>query len=63
VFQYDGERAHWVAWHGLDERSVELMHTAYPSPPRRTSAAGRPILDRTVVAVPDVSHVFRPALR
>jgi PAS domain S-box-containing protein len=56
VFRLDGEKLHFVAHHGLLPEAVEAAHRAWPLPPTRGSAAGRAVLDRSTVHIPDVSQ-------
>ncbi|HJQ59227.1 MAG TPA: GAF domain-containing protein, partial [Vineibacter sp.] len=53
VFQFDGELLHLVASHGLSVEAIELARRHYPSPPGRSSAAARCILNGGVAEVPD----------
>ncbi len=54
VLRFDGELLHLVAHHGLSGAGIEAYRQVYPMPLRRDSAAGRALLDRTVIEIPDV---------
>ena len=54
VYRFDGELLHFVAHYGLTPDVLEMNQKAYPSPPGRTSAAARAVLERAVVQIPDV---------
>jgi PAS domain S-box-containing protein len=54
VFQYDGERIHFAAHDGLAPAGVDVMKTVWPNAPNRGSGAGRSILERRLVHIPDV---------
>jgi signal transduction histidine kinase len=56
VFRFDGELLHFVAYHGLDSATAEVVRGPWPMAPDRGSAAGRSVLSGTVVHIPDV-HV------
>jgi PAS domain S-box-containing protein len=55
VFQFDGERLHFVAHHGLGPEGVESIRRLYPMLPGRGSAASRSILNRAIEHIPDVN--------
>ncbi|HKZ05385.1 MAG TPA: GAF domain-containing protein, partial [Methylomirabilota bacterium] len=54
VFRLDGQVLHFAAQHGLSPEGNAAMHTIWPAEIGRGSAAGRSILDRAVVHIPDV---------
>ena len=51
---FDGELLHLVATHNWPPEAVELGRTLYPMRPNRSQAAGRAVLTRAVVEIPDV---------
>ena len=54
VFRFDGQLIHLVAHVGSTGKSYEAMRRAWPREPNLGTAAGRAILNRRVVHVPDV---------
>jgi GAF domain-containing protein len=54
VYRFDGEQVHFVAHRSVTPEMIELNRRAYPSPPTRKSVAGRALLERKVVQIPDV---------
>src|SRR5262245_4528172 len=54
VFRFDGRVVHFAAQHGLSPDGVDAMRLVWPASPDRGSAAGRSILDRALVQIPDV---------
>ena len=54
VFRLDGTVLHFAAQHGLSAEGNAAMHTVWPAEIDRGSAAGRSILDRAIVHIPDV---------
>ncbi len=54
VFRLDGKVLHFAAQHGLSPEGDAAMHTIWPAEVGRGSAAGRSILDRAIVHIPDV---------
>ena len=54
VFRLDGQVLHFAAQHGLSPEGNAAMHTIWPAEVSRGSAAGRSILDRAIVHIPDV---------
>jgi GAF domain-containing protein len=54
VYRFDGEHVHFVAHRSVTPEMIELNRRAYPSPPTRKSVAGRALLERKVVQIPDV---------
>src|SRR4029453_12537523 len=54
LISFDGELMHLEAAHNWATEATDVARRALPAPPRRTVPAGRAILDRTVVHVPDI---------
>ena len=54
VFQFDGQRVHLLAQHGLGAEGIQVYAHAFPRPAGRDSAIGRAILDRAIVHISDV---------
>jgi len=54
VYQFDGERVHFVAHYNYPSEGVEAVRQLYPMPPDASGVTGRAILHRTVVEIPDV---------
>ncbi len=54
LFQFDGELIHQVAQHNFTPEALEEVHRVFPLRPTRSLGAGRAILDRAVVHMPDV---------
>jgi two-component system, NtrC family, sensor kinase len=54
LFQFDGELLHILAVHNTTPEALEVLHSAYPARPTRALVAGRAILDRAVVHIPDI---------
>src|SRR5262245_30410871 len=54
LFSFDGELMHLEAGHNWTPEAFDLARGVLPAPPTRTLPAGRAILDRTVVHVPDI---------
>jgi GAF domain-containing protein len=63
LFRFDGELLHILAAHNLTPEALEVLHRAYPTRPTRTLVAGRAILDRAVVHIPDVELDPEPQQR
>ena len=57
VFKYDGELIHLVAVRNanIDPEYFAAIQSAFPRSPGLDSAAGRAVLTRNIVAIPDVS--------
>jgi signal transduction histidine kinase/putative methionine-R-sulfoxide reductase with GAF domain len=55
VFRFDGELMHIGALHGFSADGEEATRRAFPTRPERRMLAGRAVLSRTVVHVPDVT--------
>jgi GAF domain-containing protein len=53
LYQFDGERLHHVAHHNFTPEALEELHRVFPARPTRTLFAGRAILERAVVHIPD----------
>jgi two-component system, NtrC family, sensor kinase len=54
LYQFDGELIHQVAQHNFTPEALEELHRILPARPTRALLAGRTILERAVVHVPDV---------
>ena len=54
LFQFDGDLLHQVAQHNYTPEALEAAHRVYPARPTRAMLAGRAILERAVVHIPDV---------
>jgi signal transduction histidine kinase len=53
LFQFDGEMLHLVAAHNLTPEALTALHRLYPGRPARALVAGRAILERAVIHIPD----------
>ena len=53
LLQFDGELLHLVAHHNYTPEALEEVHRVFPARPTRTLFAGRAILERAVVHIPD----------
>jgi two-component system, NtrC family, sensor kinase len=56
VVPFDGKLMHYGACHGLDEKGLEVFRQILPMRPNEGSAAGRAIMSRTFVQIPDVQQ-------
>jgi signal transduction histidine kinase len=54
LISFDGESMHLEAAHNWTSEAIDLLRRVLPAPPSRTLTAGRAILDRAVVHIPDV---------
>ena len=54
LFQFDGELIHHVAQHNYTPEALEEMQSHIPDAPNPGPGAGRAILERAVVHIPDV---------
>jgi signal transduction histidine kinase len=54
LHQFDGELIHPVAQHNYTPEALEELHRIYPARPTRALGAGRAILERAVIHIPDV---------
>jgi GAF domain-containing protein/anti-sigma regulatory factor (Ser/Thr protein kinase) len=54
LHRYDGERVSADAYDGLTEQEIDVVLRVFPRPAQRDYAAGRAILDRGVVHIPDI---------
>src|SRR6266545_7914528 len=54
LFQFDGELIHQVAQHNFAPEALEEAQRTFPMPPTRGLGAGRAILERAMVHIPDV---------
>ncbi len=55
VLRFDGELLHLVAHHGLSGEGLEAYREVFPTPLSSGTVAGRSLLERAVVQIPDVS--------
>jgi two-component system, NtrC family, sensor kinase len=51
---FDGELLHWVAQQNVPQETMDSFRRLYPMRPDRRQIAGRAVLDRTLVHLPDV---------
>jgi len=54
VLTFDGELVHQAALANVSPEGVDALRNAYPRPPCRDTAGTRSVLERSVVAIPDV---------
>jgi two-component system NtrC family sensor kinase len=54
AFQFDGELVHLAAQHNVSVHGLVELHRVYPARPTRGLVAGRAILERAVVHIPDI---------
>src|SRR5262245_8198454 len=54
LLQFDGELLHHVAHHNYTPEALETAQRMFPARPTRAFGAGRAILERAVVHIPDV---------
>jgi GAF domain-containing protein len=54
LHQFDGELLHHVAQHNFSSEALEAVHRICPARPTRALLAGRVILERAVVHIPDI---------
>jgi GAF domain-containing protein len=54
LYQFDGELLHQGALHNYTPEALEEVRRIFPMRPTRTLFAGRAILDRAVIHIPDV---------
>jgi len=54
LFQFDGELIHHVAQHNFTPEALEEVRRTFPIRPTRALLAGRAILERAVVHIPDI---------
>ena len=54
LFQFDGELLHLVAHHNYTRDALDAAHRVFPARPTRAFGAGRAILERAVIEIPDV---------
>src|SRR5262249_60116869 len=52
--RFDGERMHLVATHNWTPKAVEVARTQYPMAPDKSRGAGRALLNRMIVNIPDL---------
>jgi signal transduction histidine kinase len=56
LLQFDGEMLHWVAQHNITPEALEAARRVFPARPTRGLPAGRVILERAVVHIPDIER-------
>jgi signal transduction histidine kinase len=54
VFRFDGERLHMVSHRNYPPDALEALERTFANPPSRGTIAGRCVLDRAIVTVPDL---------
>jgi two-component system NtrC family sensor kinase len=54
LVRFDGELVHFVAQHNFPPAALDEVRRIWPTRPSRASGAGRAILDRAVVQIPDI---------
>jgi GAF domain-containing protein len=54
LYQFDGELVQLVAQHNYTPEALEAAHRVFPTRPTRALGAGRVILERAMVHIPDV---------
>jgi GAF domain-containing protein len=54
LVRFDGELVHFVAQHNFPPAALDEVRRIWPTRPSRISGAGRAILDRAVVQIPDI---------
>jgi GAF domain-containing protein len=54
LYQFDGELIQLVAQHNYTPEALEAAHRVFPTRPTRALGAGRVILERAIVHIPDV---------
>src|SRR5215468_5513904 len=54
AFRFDGEQLSIAAHHQYSHDALDTIAGSYPAPPTRNTMAGRAVLARTVIHVPDV---------
>jgi two-component system, NtrC family, sensor kinase len=55
VLRFDGKVMHFASCFGLSAEGLEVFHRMLPQPPSDGMAAGRAILRRALVEIPDVA--------
>src|SRR5262249_24507465 len=55
AYRFDGQLLHFVAHRGITAEVLAINRRNYPAPASRGSVAGRAILDRSTVQIPDVT--------
>ena len=55
LYRYDGQMLDIAATLGVTSESREALRRIHPAPPSRTHAAGRAVLDRALIHIPDVT--------
>jgi GAF domain-containing protein len=54
LVRFDGELVHFVAQHNFSPEALDETKRIWPTPPTRSSGAGRAILEGAVVQIPDI---------
>ncbi|MBM4439622.1 MAG: GAF domain-containing protein [Candidatus Rokubacteria bacterium] len=54
VFRFDGERLHMAAHHNYPPEALARLERSFAAPPTRGSIAGRAVLERGPVSIPDL---------
>jgi GAF domain-containing protein len=54
LVRFDGELVHFVAHHNFTPEALDEVRRLWPMRPNRASGAGRAILERAVVQIPDI---------
>src|SRR5262249_42425388 len=54
LVRFDGELVHFVAQHNFSPDALDEVNRIWPTRPSRASKAGRAILERAVVQIPDI---------
>jgi len=57
VFRFDGTQIHVAADDGRAPGTLDVVRSAYPSPPGTQSVAGRAILERRVISIADAQDM------
>jgi signal transduction histidine kinase/DNA-binding response OmpR family regulator len=58
VFRHEGELITLVAHHNVDQAALEALHRIWPMQPDMTTLAGRTILERKILHIPDYQREF-----
>ena len=54
LVRFDGELVHFAAQHNFSPEALAETKRIWPTPPTRSSGAGRAILERAIVQIPDI---------
>ena len=63
VFRFDGTQIHVAADDGRLQGTLDVVRSAYPSPPGNQSVSGRVILERRVISIADAQDTPEPPER